>query len=56
MDRSQSQKEEEMLEQVQATLKQGKAKIKERFEELINELTDGLERKKRLMEVQYVSP
>ena len=56
MERSQSQKEEKMLEQIQATVRKGKTKIEERFEELIKELTDGLEREKRLMEVQYVSP
>ena len=56
MERSQSQKEEKMLEQIQATVRKGKTKIEERFEELIKELTEGLEREKRLMEVQYVSP
>ena len=56
MERSQSQKEEKMLEQIQATVRKGKTKIEERFEELIKELTEGLEREKTLMEVQYVSP
>ena len=45
-----------MLEQIQATVRKGKTKIEERFEELIKELTEGLEREKSLMEVQYVSP
>ena len=56
MERSQSQKEEKMLEQIQATVRKGKTKIEERFEELIKELTEGLEREKSLMVVQYVSP
>ena len=55
MERNQSQKEEEMLKQIQDTLIKGKTKIDERFEELIKEFTEGLEREQRLMEAQYVS-
>ena len=49
-------KEEEMFKQVEAIMKEGKATIKERFEELTKEFTDGLEREKRLVEGHYVSP
>ena len=55
MERNQSQKEEEMLKQIQDTLIKGKTKIDERFEELIKEFTEGLEREQRRMEAQYVS-
>lgn len=55
MERNQSQKEEEMLKQIQDTLIKGKTKIDERFEELIKEVTEGLEREQRRMEAQYVS-
>ena len=56
MERSQSQKEEKMLEQIQATVRKGKTKIEERFEELTREFTEGLAREKRLVEARYVSP
>ena len=57
LERKQSQKEEEeMMEQIQATVTEGKAKIEERFAELTKELTEGLEREKGRMEAQYVSP
>ena len=52
---SKKEKEEEMLKQVQATMKEGKAKIRERFEELTKEFTDGLQREQRLVEGEYVS-
>ena len=52
----QKEKEEEMLERVKVAMKDGNAKIKERFEELTKELVDGLEREKKLVEGQYVSP
>ena len=55
MERNQSQKEEEMLKQIQDTLIKGKTKIDERFEELIKEVTEGLDREQRRMEAQYVS-
>ena len=55
MERNQSQKEEEMLKQIQDTLIKGKTKIDERFEELIKEVTEGHEREQRRMEAQYVS-
>ena len=55
MERNQSKKEEEMLKQIQDTLIKGKTKIDERFEELIKEVTEGLDREKRRMEAQYVS-
>ena len=55
MERNQSQKEEEMLKQIQDTLIKGKTKIDERFEELIKEVTEGFDREKRRMEAQYVS-
>ena len=55
MERNQSQKEEEMLKQIQDTLIKGKTKIDERFDELIKEVTEGLEREQRRMEAQYVS-
>ena len=55
MERNQSKKEEEMLKQIQDTLIKGKTKIDERFEELIKEVTEGLEREQRRMEAQYVS-
>ena len=55
MERNQSQKEEEMLKQIQDTLIKGKTKINERFEELIKEVAEGLEREQRRMEAQYVS-
>ena len=55
MERNQSQKEEEMLKQIQDTLIKGKTKINERFEELIKEVTEGHEREQRRMEAQYVS-
>ena len=54
-ERKQSQKEEEMMETIQATVTEGKARIEERFEELTKELTEGLEREKGRMEAQYVS-
>ena len=55
MELKQSQKEEEFMKQVQLTMKKGKAEIAERFEELTEKFTDGLEREKRLVEAQYVS-
>ena len=48
-------KEKEMMEKIQATVQEGKAKIEERFEELTKEFIDGLEREKRLVEARYVS-
>ena len=48
-------KKKEMMEKIQATVQEGKAKIEERFEELTKEFTEGLERKKRLVEARYVS-
>ena len=51
----QKEKEEELLEQVQVAMKDGKIKIKERFEELAKELNEGLEREKKLVEGHYVS-
>ena len=56
MERKESQKEEEMLEQIQVTVKEGKVKIKEGFVELTKEFNDCLEREKRLVEANYVSP
>ena len=57
LEREQRQKEEEeMMEQIQSTVTEGKAKIEERFEELTKELTQGLQREKGRMEAQYVSP
>ena len=44
-----------MLEKIQATVQEGKAKIEERFEKLTKEFIDGLEREKRLVEARYVS-
>ena len=55
MERNQSQKEEEMLKQIQDTLIKGKTKINERFEELIKEVTEGLEREQRRMEAPVIS-
>ena len=49
-------KEKEMMEKIQATVQEGKAKIEERFEELTKEFNDSLEREKRLVKDQYVSP
>ena len=48
-------KEKEMMEKIQATVQEGKAKIEERFEKLTKEFIDGLEREKRLVEARYVS-
>ena len=45
-----------MMEQIQATVTEGKVKMEERFAELTKELTEGLEREKGRMEAQYVSP
>ena len=48
-------KKKEMMEKIQATVQEGKAKIEERFEKLTKEFIDGLEREKRLVEARYVS-
>ena len=56
MELKQRKKEEEMLKQVKATMKEGKAKIEEKFDEVAKEFIDGLEREKRLVEGRYVSP
>ena len=44
------------MKQVQAAVAEGKAKIEERFEEFTKEFIDSLEREKRLVGDQYVSP
>ena len=49
------EREEEILEQVLATKKEGKAKIEKRFKEITKEFLDGVEREKKLMEDKYVS-
>ena len=56
MERKKSQKEEKLLKQVQGAVAEGKAKIEERFEEFTKEFIESLEREKRLVEGQYVSP
>ena len=55
LERKESQKEEEMLQQIQVTLKEGKAKIEKGFSELTKKFNAGLEKEKRLVEDQYVS-
>ena len=44
------------MKQVQGAVAEGKAKIEERFEEFTKEFIESLEREKRLVEGQYVSP
>ena len=56
MERKRSQKEEEIVEQVQAVMAEGKAKIEKRFEELAKEFIDRSEKEKKLVEDHYVSP
>ena len=43
------------MKQVEATIKEGKAEIEERFAQLNKELTGRLRRKKERLHVQYVS-
>lgn len=50
------QKEDEILQEVQATVMEGRAEIKKLFEVMTKDFTEGVQRKQKVMELQYVSP
>ena len=50
------QKEDEILQEVQATVMEGRVEIKKLFEVMTKDFTEGVQRKQKEMELQYVSP